>query len=178
MSSVRTVLGDIAPDTLGVTACHEHLILDSPFVAERFPHIHLASVDAAVAELTPWRAAGLGAVVDAMPAGQGRDLSRLAEISRRTGVHVVACTGLPPEKYSEDVPWALRDPAAALVERYTAEIVGGADGTDHRCGVIKVATGPDGVTVRARRLFAAAAETHRRTGAPLLTHCEEGQGEL
>jgi phosphotriesterase-related protein len=113
-----------------------------------------------------------------MPAGQGRDVSRQAEISRRTGVHVVACTGLHTEKYYEDVPWALRDPAAALVERFTAVIVGGADGTDHRCGVIKVATGPDRVTVRARRLFAAAAETHRRTGAPLLTHCEEGQGAM
>ncbi len=178
MSFIRAVLGDISPDDLGRTACHEHLVIDSAFIAARFPHIHLPSVDDAVAELAPWRDAGLGAVVDAMPAGQGRDVARLAEISRRSGVHVIATTGLHTEKYYDHVPWARRDASASLVQRFTREIVDGADGTGHRCGVIKVATGPDGITSRARRLFAAAAETHRRTGVPILTHCEEGRGGL
>ncbi len=171
----RTVLGDVAPGELGAISCHEHLIIDSPFVAEHFPHIHLASVEDAVTELAPWRRAGLGTVVDAMPAGQGRDIDRLAEISRRSAVHVVATTGLHTAKYYLDVPWALDPDPDDLVERFSVDIDHGADGTAHRCGVIKVATGPEGVDDRARRVFAAAAETHRRTGAPLLTHCEEGR---
>ena len=172
---VRTVLGDVQPGELGATSCHEHLIIDSPFVAEHFPHIHLASVEDAVIELAPWRRAGLGTVVDAMPAGQGRDIGRLAEISQRSAVHVVAVTGLHTAKYYVDVPWALDPDPDDLVERFSEEIDQGADATSHRCGVIKVATGPDGVDDRARRVFAAAAETHRRTGAPLLSHCEEGR---
>ena len=42
--------GDIDPGQLGVTYVHEHLIIDSPIVAERFPHIYLPSVEEAVAE--------------------------------------------------------------------------------------------------------------------------------
>ena len=48
---VRTVLGDIAAKDLGVTYAHEHLIIDSPLVADRWPHIHLPSADEAVAEM-------------------------------------------------------------------------------------------------------------------------------
>lgn len=45
--------------------------------------------------------------------------------------------------------------------------------TAHRAGVIKIATDTR-FHDRERRLFAAAAATHRRTGAPVLTHTEQG----
>jgi 5-phospho-D-xylono-1,4-lactonase len=50
--------------------------------------------------------------------------------------------------------------------------------TPFRAGVIKVAGSDDGLSPRDRRVFEAAAETHRRTGAPILTHCEHGTGAL
>ncbi|NQV07783.1 aryldialkylphosphatase, partial [bacterium] len=92
--SIRTVLGDVAPDDLGATYAHEHIILDSPLVEDRFPDILLNDVEAAVSELTACAAAGVGAVVDAMPSAGGRDAMRLAEASRRSGVHIIATTGL------------------------------------------------------------------------------------
>ena len=46
--SVRTVLGDVPATELGVTYLHEHLIIDSPLVAEHWPHIHLPDAEAAV----------------------------------------------------------------------------------------------------------------------------------
>lgn len=176
--SVRTVLGAVAAAELGVTYAHEHLILDSPLIAERFPHIHLPSVEDAVTEVSACRAAGVRTMVDAMPSGQGRDVGRLAEVARRTGMHIVAATGLHTEKYYPDVAWAREDPAEALAERFVAELTRGADGTDHCCGVIKVATDERGMTPRAQRLFAAAAMAHGHTGAPILTHCEGGVGGL
>ena len=169
MNVVRSVTGDVPSTALGVTACHEHLIIDSPVVADRFPGIHLPSVEAAVAELDPWHRAGLGTVVDAMPVAQGGDAARLAAISRRSGVHVVASTGLHTSRY--DVAPPPRRPAD-LVDRFVADLTA----PEHRCGVVKVSTGPDGFDARARALFTAAAEAAAVTGAPILTHCENGAG--
>ncbi|HKY49188.1 MAG TPA: aryldialkylphosphatase [Acidimicrobiia bacterium] len=161
--TVRTVLGDITPDQLGVTYVHEHLIIDSPIVAERFPHIYLPSVDEAVAEVETCREAGVVTMVDAMPYG-GRYLDKLREVSRRTGMQIVAATGLHTEKYyPDDTPI---EPG-----RFSADVAAG-------CGVFKAATGPDMMNPRALRLFAAMAETHSDTGVPIITHCEEGHGAL
>lgn len=185
---VRTVLGDIAPEELGVTYMHEHLIIDSPLVADRLPHIHLPSVDEAVAELSPCADAGAGAMVDTMPAASGRSVVRLAAISQRTGIHVVAVTGLHTEKYYPGQPWAQEANPDILADLFEADIADGIDRfeytgpvierTAHRAGLMKVVTsGPD-TTSRDHRLFEAAAEVNRRTGAPILSHCEEGRGAL
>ena len=76
----------------GVVYGHEHLIIDSPLIADRFPHIHLYDVDAATAEVSACRAAGAVLMIDAMPICDGRDAVRLAEISRRTSVDIIAAT--------------------------------------------------------------------------------------
>lgn len=164
---VRTVLGDFDPVALGVTYCHEHLIIDSPIVAKQFPHIHLPSVDEAVAEVTMCQKAGVGAMVDAMPQGR-RDLERLREISRRSGVHVISATGLHTAKYYER---SIEGSVEELAGRFVTDIQSG-------CGVIKLATGPEGVDERARHIFQAAAIAHASTGAPIITHCEDGEGGL
>ena len=169
MNTVRTVLGDVPAAELGVTAAHEHLIIDSPVVATRFPQIHLASVEDAVAELGPWHRAGLAALVDAMPVTQGGDATRLARISERSGIHIVAATGLHTAKYDLDPPPGDVD---VLTDRFVADLAA----TERPCGIIKVSTGPDGVDHRARLVFAAAAASSAGTGAPILTHCEDGKG--
>jgi len=183
---VRTVLGDVTPDQLGVTYLHEHLIIDSPLIAQTMPHIHLPHADEAVHELDLCSSAGVGGVVDAMPAGSGRGIERLAEVSRRSGLHIVASTGLHTAKYYESVPWANTADAEELAERFVADVQEGIDRHDyrgppiertrHRAGVIKVATSKAPDPPRDSRLFEAAAIASMRTGAPILTHCEEGLG--
>ncbi len=183
---VRTVLGDIAPDDLGVTYLHEHLIIDSPLVADQLPHIHLPSVDDAVAEVDLCAAAGVGAMVDAMPCASGRHVERLAAVSERSGLHVIATTGLHTPKYYPEHRWALEGSAEVLAEMFTADITDGIDRFDyagpavertgHRAGILKIATSGSTITARDRSLFEAAAMTHQRTGVPILTHCEGGEG--
>jgi 5-phospho-D-xylono-1,4-lactonase len=48
----------------------------------------------------------------------------------------------------------------------------------HRVGVIKVAGSDGGPSDWDRRVFEAAAIAHRRTGAPILNHCEGGTGAI
>lgn len=185
---VRTVLGDIEPDDLGLTYIHEHLIIDSPIVVDRWPHIHLPSVDEAVRELELCAAAGVGAFVDAMPAASGRGPLRLAEASRRSGVHVIACTGLHTSKYYEGQRWTVEESAGVLAELFIADVVEGIDRYDymgpvirrtpHRAGILKVAVLEAAPTPRDLRVFEAAAIAHTTTGVPILTHCEGGRGGM
>ncbi len=185
---IRTVLGDIDPVDLGFTYVHEHLIIDSPLVIDRWPHIHLPDVDAAVRELELCTAAGVAAVVDAMPAASGRDPVRLAAISRASGVHVVASTGLHTSKYYEEQRWTAEEPPELLAGRFIADVVEGIDQNDymgpvirrtpHQAGILKVAVLEDAPTERDIRIFEAAAMAHAATGVPVLTHCEGGIGAM
>jgi predicted metal-dependent phosphotriesterase family hydrolase len=185
---VRTVLGDIPADRLGMCYAHEHLIIDGGVPGLVNPEISLPRVEDAVAELGPCVAAGVRAVVDAMPADAGRNVAKLAEISRRAGVHVVAATGLHHARFYGERHWGELLAPERLAELFAAEVTDGIDAhdlngpvvarTSHRAGVVKVAGSLDGPSDRDRRVFEAAALAAARTGVPVLTHCEAGTGGL
>jgi phosphotriesterase-related protein len=185
---VRTVLGDIDPSSLGITYAHEHLAIVGGRPVELSPDFRLDSAEDAIAELRPAVALGLGAVVDAMPADAGRDVQLLAAISRGSGIHVIAPTGVHHARYYDDRHWSVRLDADAMADLFVADIVGGIDAfdyggpvvrrTEHRAGVIKIAGSEGGPSERDRRIFGAAAVAHDRTGCPILTHCEAGTGGL
>jgi 5-phospho-D-xylono-1,4-lactonase len=187
VTGIRTVLGDI-DGFEGVAYMHEHLIIDSPLIAERFPHIHLYDVDAAVAEVSLCRDAGAGLMIDAMPASDGRDVIRLAEVSRRTGVAIVVATGLHHDRYYGPLHWTNRVSAEELGELFIADLVDGIDEFDytspivrrtaHRAGIVKVATSGDRPDARDLRNIEAVARASVMTGAPVLTHCEGGYGGI
>ena len=185
---VRTVLGDVLASALGRTYLHEHLIIDSPLVTDRMEHIHLPSVEDAASEVTACRAAGVDAMVDAMPCASGRDVVRLAEVSRRTGVHVVAVTGLHTARYYPGQPWTRETDVGTLAALFRADVEDGIDAWDytgpvvrrtvHRAGMVKAATLGPVPDDAERRSFEAAAEVMRTTGVPMLTHCEAGEGAV
>ena len=106
---VRTVLGDIDPSELGVTYAHEHLVIDGGRPVLMEPDFDLADVDAMATEVGAATALGLRAVVDAMPCDAGRNATKLAELSRRTGVHVIAPTGLHHDRYYGPAHWSAPD---------------------------------------------------------------------
>jgi phosphotriesterase-related protein len=188
MSFARTVLGDIPTAELGVVYAHEHLVIHGGRPIEYQPDFDLADVDKAVAELAPAQALGLRTVVDAMPCDAGRDVLMLAEISRVSGVNVIAPSGLHHERYYHDRHWSVRLSAEEIADLFVADIEEGIDELDyngpvvkrtpHRAGVMKIAGSTDGLTARDEVVFAAAALAQRRTGCPILTHCEHGTGAL
>src|SRR5918995_3780297 len=147
---IRTLGGDLPAVLAGPTYAHEHLIIDSPLVAKSMPHIHLHSVDEAVAEVETCIVAGVRTMVDAMPAAAGRDPERLSQVSVFTGMRVVAATGLHTERYYDDVPWTREETSEELAARFIADIEEGIDQNDYRgetvdrtsirAGVVKVGT--------------------------------------
>ena len=188
MTFVRTVLGDVPPDTLGSTYAHEHLVIDGGRPVEMSPDFLLADLDRLTDELTSAREAGLGAAIDAMPADCGRNPAKLAELSRRSGVHLIAATGLHHERFYGPSHWSLRAGEDELADLFVADIEVGIDERDYggpivrrtgvRAGIVKVAGSLGGPSERDRPIFRAAALAHARTGVPVHTHCEAGTGAL
>jgi len=188
MTFVRTVLGDIDPGSLGVTYAHEHLVIDGGRPVEMSPDFLLGDVDRLSRELGDGHAAGMDAVADMMPADCGRNPAKLAELSRRSGVHVIGATGLHHARFYGSSHWSLRADDSELADLFVADVELGIDErdysgpvirrTDIRAGVIKVAGSEGGPSERDLPIFRAAAEAQRRTGVPIQTHCEGGSGAL
>ncbi len=188
MSFVRTVLGDVDSAELGVTYAHEHLIIDGGRPVQMVPDFDLGDVDAMATEVAAAAALGLRSVVDAMPCDAGRSAEKLAELSRRTGVQIVAPTGLHHDRYYGPTHWSARISVDELADLFVLDVTDGIDvydyagpvvrRTPHRAGVIKIAGSDGGPSDRDRRVFEATAEAHRLTGVPILTHCEGGTGAL
>ncbi len=185
---IRTVLGDVAAGDLGVTYACEHLIIDPVLPPWKQPPYRLGSVDAAAAELARFREAGGRSVFESTPCDAGRNVLKLAEASRRSGVHIVAPTGL---LWEEDYPaghWSHRYSAEALAALFIADIEDGIDRFDyagplvsrtgHRAGIIMVAAGKIGLTEHQRKLFHAASIAHAVTGAPVVARTKHGAGAL
>jgi phosphotriesterase-related protein len=164
--AVTTVLGDISAAELGRCLPHEHLVCDFSPVTGDLDHV-LAEVELATDELAPFRAAGGRAVVEVTPPDLGRDPRRLAEISRRSGVHVVMGTGWYRRAfYPEHLD---RTPTAAVAEAMVVELTEGVDGV--RAGVIGE-IGCDGghLTGVEERVLRAAGRAARTTGTLVTTH--------
>ncbi|MGA5140190.1 phosphotriesterase family protein [Streptomyces azureus] len=172
MSAVRTVLGDVPPGDLGVCDAHDHLFFGSP----RLPGQELRSVAAARAELVAFRDQGGGAVVQWTPYGLGRRAADLPPLSRETGVHVVAATGLHQfVHYDEDTLAGLR---GRLADVFVSELTEGIGASGVRAGLVKVAGGFHALDAHARWTMRAAAEAHHATGVTVAVHLELGTGAL
>jgi phosphotriesterase-related protein len=167
---VRTVLGDLPADELGVTDSHDHLF----FRSARLPGQELNDVGAAVQEAKDFAAAGGRSIVQWTPYGLGRGAKWLPELAVAAGVHVVAATGFHrAEHYSPEVVEAVRP---GLAELFVRELTEGIGDTGVKAGMIKVAGGFHVLDEHARLVLGAAAEAHHATGAPIGIHHELGSG--
>jgi phosphotriesterase-related protein len=160
---VRTVLGDIEPAALGPCDAHEHLFLDTPAQ----PGDEFLDRDKAVDEARTLADAGARALVDWTPLGLGRDLDGLAHVSRETGLHVVAATGLHRDAhYTADDPYRTM-PVDELTGLFVEEL-------RTRCGIVKAGASYHHLTAFEEKAFAAAAAANVETGAPVCVHTQHG----
>lgn len=188
MKKVRTVLGDIPAEDLGCCYAHEHIIIDPSVATLRYPDFCLESVENGIAELQQFYSDGGRAMVDSMPCDAGRNVLKLASISHASKVHILCPTGLHLAKYYDDGHWSHHYSVEQIAALFIADLSEGIDRLDysgpcvartaHRAGLIKIATNGPEFTKREEKIFEAAAMAHRATGAPILTHVEDGMGAL
>ncbi|MGI5452271.1 phosphotriesterase family protein [Streptomyces sp. CA-249302] len=172
MSAVRTVLGDVRSEELGVCDAHDHLFIRSP----QLPGQELNDASAARAELAAFRAVGGGSVVQWTPYGMGRRAADLPALSRTSGVHLVCATGLhQAAHYTAEL---LEEVRGKLAEVFVSELTEGIGTSGVRAGLIKVAGGFHALDAHARWTMTAAAEAHHATGATIAVHLELGTGAL
>lgn len=174
---IRTVLKDIAPDSLGTTATlfHEHLSWEwarvSPppanGVGRPGPPKDLAAVPE---QLEAAAKEGVGCIVDAGTNDVGRDLNFLKQAGARTSVHIVACGGLYMQRtYPSDVLTKSEDQIADDLVREAVAAGYGAFG--------EIGESPDApMSAAERKVFRAVGKAHTRTRLPIFTHNAYGTG--
>jgi phosphotriesterase-related protein len=195
---IQTVTGAVDPALLGHMLPHEHLLWDpvgeglSPCdpaserekwdqdirldnyydVRRNYAHYNrpqqLLSVQDAIEEVSRFRDAGGDCIVDATPAGVGRDPNGLLAISRSTGVRVIMGCGY----YVGDLhpPELAEASEQEIADRITGDLTAGADDTGIRAGFI----GEIGLSWPVRpaeeKVLRAAVAAQNRTGAVLMVH--------
>ncbi len=173
MSQVRTILGDIPPQDLGVCYAHEHIVIDTSYATDRYPDFLLNDREKLLAELRDLKAAGVDAVIDSMPGGCGRNAQLQAKLSKAAGIHIVVPTGVHLAQYYPSNHWSHDWSTNQFARLFVDEIETGLEGSSLRAGLIKVAT-EDKIYLREERVIEGAGQAHVETGVPILTHTEQG----
>jgi phosphotriesterase-related protein len=178
MTPIRTFRGPIDADELGVTLIHEHIFVRNPELERNLPDTQwdpAGAVETAVRGLDELYDLGIRTVVDLTVPGLGRDVTLVAEVAKRSQVHLVASTGwytsnVLPVYFAFHGPGRPIDEPDPLVELFVRDIRDGITGTSVRAGMLKVMTDADGITPDVARVMAAAAVAQRETGVPITTH--------
>jgi phosphotriesterase-related protein len=194
---VRTVLGDVPAEAIGVTLPHEHLLIDFTvmfaepasasdrgrarepvslanlgWVRQHFnanlDNLRLLDEQTARDEILLFKHAGGRTVVDPTPRTLARDPRALARIARATGLNVVMGAGYyVAASHPADMD---RRTVDELAREMIADVTRGVDDTGIRSGLI----GEIGTTWpwmdNERTVLRAAIAAQRETGAPLMIH--------
>ncbi|MBI2935298.1 MAG: phosphotriesterase, partial [Chloroflexi bacterium] len=176
MAIVRTVLGDIKPEQMGITYPHEHIVLGYTGAREdlgaRFNRQEvLNQIYGDLVQAV--RAHGVKTIVDVTPPEVGRDVDIMSETARRLNVNVVCATGNYTQGSGFPFYWNIMD-IEHFEERYTREITEGVGLNKVKCGVVKVAIGGPQLSPGEEKSFRAAARVSRKLGVSICVHTSGG----
>ena len=178
-AAVNTVLGPVPAHDLGIVAVHEALLSVVPG-AQFAPDITMDRAEifgTLAAKLNEFRKAGGKTIVDSTGMFHGRDLKLYEALSRTTGVHIIASTGMGPEENlggyfltpqtNPPTPW----PAEKFADLFSREVTDGmvVPRLERRAaaGLVTTTAATDGMTPTEESLFRGAARTALITGVPL-----------
>ncbi|GHD24860.1 aryldialkylphosphatase [Nocardiopsis kunsanensis] len=190
-TTVNTVLGPVPSDDLGVVSVHEALLSVVPG-AELAPEISMDRAEIfeiLAGKLRDFRDHGGRTIVDSTGMFHGRDLRLYEALSRSTGVHIVASTGMGPEEMlggyfltpqtNPPTPW----PADKFADLFTKEITEGmvVPRLERRgaAGLVATAAASEGMTGTEESLFRGAARTAAATGVAVsIRYGSDAAGDL
>jgi len=195
---VLTVLGPVAPGTLGRTLMHEHIFIDfqlpypepPPHATavglsqEKFGLQQLSAVragawnqdndslrdwDTSYAEVLEYKRVGGGTIVDVSNIRLGRDPKALLRMSHATGLHIVMGAGWYQKRYHpRNMDQLTLEDMTGIIVR---DIALGVDGTRIRSGVIgEIGINGNPLTPNEIKSIHASARAARLTGAPMSFH--------
>jgi len=180
--TIMTVTGPVSPDRLGITLMHEHFTFAYPgwFADDSLtPYNRDAAEAVCLKVLDDVKKLGVKTIVDATAADVGgRDPILLKNLSVKSGVNIIAATGLFPESvgaggyYRWQSTMRGRNLEEDIYELFSTEINLGIRGSGVKAGVIKVATGDPIISDYESTVFQAAVRVAKETGVPIITHTE------
>jgi phosphotriesterase-related protein len=169
MATVNSVRGPLDTAELGFTLTHEHVVTGSAGILQTYPELYGdfdRLTEQAAATLTEAREGGVQTIIDLTTLDLGRNIRWLADLSARTGMNIIAATGI-----WRDIPRSLwnRDPDQ-IAGLFVREIEQGIEGSGIKAGIIKVANDAEGVTREGEIILRAAARAAKQTGVRISTH--------
>ena len=167
MSLINSVLGPLDTSNLGFTLPHEHLVDSSAGIPTTYNELinRDKALEVATDELTRAHDEGVDTIVEVSPLDLGRDVKLMEQVSRRSGVQFICCTG----SWLDVSRSFWGRPPEFVGKLWSREIEEGIEGSGIKAGIIKVATS-DPILEQEELMLRAAAWTHRNTGVPITTH--------
>lgn len=156
---ISTVTGMIAAEVIGLASAHEHIHAPSPFRREM--------IQFQVQDLREARRLGLKTIVEVSPT---RDIEALKEVSERSEVQIIPCTGHYVHFTEEEKAYS----AEKFYAKWLDEIEHGIDGSGIRPSVIKVASRNPIPDPHETKILQAAGHLQRDTGLPVCVHSVTG----
>ena len=165
---VNTVCGAIESRELGFTLMHEHMAMVDPAMRLAFPDWFDRErfIELSVPQLKRARSEGVEAILDPTPISLGRNVELIRTLSEKSGVRMMACTGL----YYFDTPNVTLPDPRWLSRLFVRELTEGCEGTSIRAAAIKCATEDEVLSDTNRCVLEASAIASNETGAPILAH--------
>jgi predicted metal-dependent phosphotriesterase family hydrolase len=178
---IQTVTGPIDPQTIRKTMIHEHLVFDLSSVRkEKDRDSMLENSTELDQEIKMLLNSGSNTIVEVSNIGMGRDAQSLHDIALKHNLFVIASTGF----YKESVypSFVFEKSAEELADIIIQDILVGMDNTNIKAGLIaEIGSSLNEITKTEEKVFQAAIMAHKKTGAPISTHCEigtMGKGQL
>jgi len=173
---VLTVLGSVPAQELGVVLIHETLLSVYPG-AEFAPEIKIDKseiFEILKRQLTEYRRLGGKTIVDRSGMFHGRDVELYRTLSRTTGVHIVASTGLGPDpmlsgyfttpQKNPPTPWSAEQFSGLFTKEVTEGIVIPRIERSSSAGLVTSIASRSGITEKETSLFRGSAQTAHATG--------------
>lgn len=191
-----TVLGPVDSSELGQTSIHEHIFCDlthylikpknqeeadfleepvnvkNLYALKNSPYSNrdnalLDDMDQALREVALFKKYGGGTIVEVTSASIGRDVVKLAEVSKRLGIHIVA--GMSEYVYTSHPPKIAKMSVDELAQSYIDEIKNGVGDTGIKPGIIGEVGATD-LNEAETKVLRAAARASLETGLALSIH--------
>ena len=168
-----TVSGPIDASRIGKTLSHEHVLVD--FIGADSTGYHRWNRDSVVNKVLPYlldiKGKGYSTLVECTPEYLGRDPLLLKTLSEKSGIQIITNTGIYTAVGGKFIPeYCYPETPEQIAERWINETENGIENSGIYPGFIKIAVERKPLEDIQRKIVAAAAITHLRTGLTIMSH--------